>query len=366
MLEIPTLRILRLQAQQDIDTEVNGALGARLRTAIAFALAGLIYLLLKSLQFLSRQLFIDTADDSFALLIASIYGVDPTPATKASGPARFTGANGTAFVGGEVVQRDDGTQYLVTTPGVIGPTGEIELTVEAVEAGAAGNTATGATLTLTAPPIGADAEALVIDPGIVDGFDVESVESVVARTLEQIRAARRGGSEDDYEIWAKEVPGIANAYARGSFAGIGTVLVIIAQEWDPAAPLTPTNTPIPSTSLIADVEAYLEERKPAGLHLVAVQPPVLQELDPFIVLDPDTPAIRANVERSLALQLATVEPGALARYDDQVIAINRAAGEEHHQLFTDKGDSITFGPYNTQVGDNNLLIPGNVTWSEPP
>lgn len=366
MLEIPTLRILRQQAQQDLDTEVNGAQGSRLRTAIALALAGLVYLLLKSLQFLSRQLFIDTADDPFALLIASIYGVTPTPATKASGPVRFTGSNGTIFAGGEIAQRADGTQYIVTTPGVIGPTSEIELTVESVEAGAAGNTATGETLTLTSPPVGADADALVIDPGIVDGFDVESVESVVERTLEQIRAARRGGSEDDYEIWAQEVPGIANAYARGSFAGIGTVLVIIAQEWDPALPLSPTNTPVPSPSLIADVEAYLEVRKPAGLHLVAVQPPVLQQLDPYIVLDPDTPAIQANVARSLALQLATVEPGTLARYDDQVIAINRAAGEEHHQLFIDKGDSITFGPYNTQVGDNNLLIPGTITWTEPP
>jgi uncharacterized phage protein gp47/JayE len=366
VLEIPTLRILRLQAEQDIETEINGALGSRLRTAIAFALAGLVYLLLKSLQFLSRQIFIDTADEAFALLWASIYGVEANPATSASGPAQFTGANGTVFVGGEIAQREDGTQFAVVTPGVIGPTGEIVLDVEAVEAGAAGNTIAGETLTLTAPPVGADAEAVVVNDGIVDGFDVESVESVVERTLELIRAPRRGGSEEDYEIWAKEVPGIANAYARGSFAGIGTVLVIVAQEWDPALPLSPTNTPIPSASLIGDVEAYLEERKPAGLHLVAVQPPVLQSLDPFIVLDPDSPTIQANVARSLALQLATVDPGTLARYDDQVIAINRAAGEEHHQLWTEDLDNpATYGPYNTQVGDNNLLIPGTITWTAP-
>ena len=81
MLEIPTLRVLRLQAQQDMNTEVNGALGSALRTAIAFALAGLVYALMTALQFLSRQPFIDTADDAFSLLIASIYGVTPTPAT---------------------------------------------------------------------------------------------------------------------------------------------------------------------------------------------------------------------------------------------------------------------------------------------
>lgn len=363
MLEIQTLRILRLQAQQDLNSEVNGALGSRLRNAIAFALAGLVYLLLKSLQFLSRQIFIDTADDAFALLWASIYGVTPRPATKAAGPALFTGLFGTTFVGGEVLGRDDGTQYQIITPGVIAGGGEITLTVEALEVGLAGNTPAAETLTLAAPPAGSADTAVVID-GIVDGFEVESVDSVVARTLEQIRAARRGGSEPDYVIWSKEVPGIANAYARGSFAGIGTALVIVAQEWDPAAPLTATNTPVPSPSLIADVEAALELRKPSGLHLVAVQPPVLQELGPFIVLDPDTPTIRANVARSLALQLATVEPGTLGRFDDQVVAINRAADEEHHRLFTFSGVTL-FGSYDTAVGDNNLLIPGTITWTEP-
>lgn len=350
-----------------MNTDVNGSLGSRLRTAIAFALAGLVYLLLKSLQFLSRQLFIDTADESFALLWASIYGVEPTPATKASGLVQFTGTTGTTFVGGELAQREDGVQFVVTSPGVIGGTGEIQLEVEAVVAGSDGNTISGQTLTLTAPPLGADAGGIVIADGIVDGFDVESVDAVVDRTLEQIRAARRGGSEEDYQIWAKEVPGIANAYARGSFAGIGTVLVIVAQEWDPAQAISPSNTPIPSTSLIADVEAYLETRKPAGLHLVAVQGPVLQALNPHIVLDPDSPTIQANVARSLALRLATVQPGSLARYDDQVIAINRAAGEEHHQLWTEDLDNpATYGPYNTLVGDNNLLIPGNITWGPPP
>jgi hypothetical protein len=109
----------------------------------------------------------------------------------------------------------------------------------------------------------------------------------------------------------------------------------------------------------------LDVNKPAGLHGVFVQAPVLQNLDPYIVLTPDTAEIRNTVTRSLAIALADVEPGEIARYDDLVIAIDRAAGEEHHRLFVSDGGG-GFGPYDTTVGDTSLLLPGTITWTEPP
>ena len=92
---------------------------------------------------------------------------------------------------------------------------------------------------------------------------------------------------------------------------------------------------------------------------------VLQDLDPYIVLEPDTPAIRNSVKQSLALALAGVEPGSLAYYDDMVRAIDRAAGEQHHRLFVSDGLG-GFGPFDTLVGTTSLLVPGTITWTEPP
>jgi len=361
VLEIPPLRILRLQAEQDVEVEINGALGSRLRLAIAYAIAGVGYVFLTALQYLSRQLFLDTADDPFALLWASIYGIQPNAATAAQGTVKATGVAGSVFAGGEVLRTADGREYTVDAPAVMGPTQEILLTVTASEAGDAGNVDPGVIMSFVSPPAGIDTPATVIG-GITDGFDAETTASVKDRTLELIRAPRRGGSEEDYQIWAREVPGVAAAYARGSYAGIGTVLLIIAQEWDPT---DPGDSPIPSAALIGDVEAYIETRKPAGLYLVAVQPPVLQPLDPYLVLEPDTPDIRTAVERSLALALADVEPDGIAYYDDLVIAIDRAAGEVHHRLFVDDGLGV-YGPYDTQVGANSLIVPGTITWTEPP
>jgi uncharacterized phage protein gp47/JayE len=363
VLEIPTLRDLRLAAESDLQVEASSVLPQSLRRALAYALAGIGYLYLTALQFLSRQLFLDTAASNFALLWASIFGVEPNPATQAQGTVQVFGAEGSSLVGGEILERSDGVQFTVDGPYTFDETEEVTASVTAVEAGDDGNTAATTTLTFQSPPAGVEAEAIVTgSDGITDGFDAETVASVQERTLAQIRAPRRGGSEEDYEIWAREVSGVAQAYALGSFAGIGTVQVIIAKTWDPTDPL---DTPEPSLALIAEVEAYLYARKPAGLYLVAVQPPVLQDLDPYIVLDPDTADIRSAVTNSLALYLASIRPGETAYFDDMVLAIDRAAGEVHHRLFVDDGLG-NFGSYDTELEPDSLLVPGTITWTEPP
>jgi len=368
MFQIPTLKQLRQLARDDVETEINGTLGSRLREALAFALAAFGYMYLRILQWQSRQMFVDLADEAFKLLWASIYGVTPNPATSATGSVRATGVNGTVIPALQVLARDDGAEFIVQAPAVIGTiiSGEIDVTVTASAAGEAGNTLTGTVLTFVAPPGGLDSAAIVLgtpgEDGLIDGFDAEDAESVGERTLVRIQSVPRGGSETDYVVWATDVSGVANAWAFDAAFGIGTVLVIIAQEWDPT---DPGDSPVPSAGLIATVEASLTTLKPAGLHGVFVQGPVLQDLDPFIVLDPDTADIRTSVTQSLALALARVEPGGLARYDDLVIAINRAAGEQHHRLFVANGLG-DFGPYDTLVGATSLLVPGIVTWAEPP
>src|SRR5690606_13936316 len=108
-------------------------------------------------------------------------------------------------------------------------------------------------------------------------------------------------------------------------------------------------------------------RRSSDLQGVFVQGPVLQELNPYIVLNPDTPDIRTAVTQSLALALAEAEPDGIAYYDDIVKAIDRAAGEQHHRPFVfDSEGGTNYGPYDTQVGSTSLLVPGTITWAAPP
>lgn len=366
MFTIPTLKQLRQLARDDVETEINGTLGSRLREAIAFALAAFGYMYLRILQWEARQMFVDLADAAYKLLWASIYGLTPNPATSATGSVRATGTTGSVIPALTILARDDGAEFVTQAPAILPSAGEVTVTVSASVAGEAGNTLTGTVLTFPSPPAGINPTAIVLgtsgENGLTDGFDAETADAVGARTLVKIQSVPRGGSETDYVVWATDVSGVAQAWAFDSAYGIGTVLVIIAQEWDPT---NPSDSPVPTPTLIADVETALDALKPAGLHGVFVQGPVLQDLDPYIVLEPDTPAIRNSVTQSLALALAGVEPGSLAYYDDMVRAIDRAAGEQHHRLFVSDGLG-GFGPFDTLVGTTSLLVPGTITWTEPP
>jgi uncharacterized phage protein gp47/JayE len=265
-----------------------------------------------------------------------------------------------------VLARDDGAEFTTQAVAVIPGIGEVDIAVAASEAGDVGNTLTGTVLTFVAPPVGVDAPALVLgtsgEDGISNGFDAETADSVGKRTLAKIQAGPIYGKEGDYVIWATSVSGIAAAWAFDAAFGIGTVLVIVAKQWDPTKS---GDSPVPDAVLIGNVETVITALKPAGLHGVFVQGPVTQDLDPFIVLEPDTPEIRDSVTQSLALALARVEPGGVAFYDDLAKAIDRAAGEQHHRLFVSDGLG-GYGPFDTQVGATSLLIPGTITWAEPP
>ncbi len=88
MLEIPTIAQLQTQAAQDLGAEASGRIRAALEIALSYALAALAYAWMLQLQYLGRQLFPDTAENSFALLWASVYGIAPIPAAQAQGTSQ--------------------------------------------------------------------------------------------------------------------------------------------------------------------------------------------------------------------------------------------------------------------------------------
>ena len=58
--------------------------------------SGAVHMTHGHLDWLSKQLFADTAIREFLLRIAAMYGITPTAATFASGTTEATGVNGSA------------------------------------------------------------------------------------------------------------------------------------------------------------------------------------------------------------------------------------------------------------------------------
>lgn len=178
---------------------------------------------------------------SFLDDLADLYGTERDPATKASGHVEFTGPEGTLIASGLRVE-SSGTAttepilFTVTASDTIPKSGTLELPIEAVEAGAAGNVAANAITGATTPlPAGTTVNNVHATTG---GLDVESDEHL-QRKIEELFLGRAAGTQLDYVIqtrkWLKAnytalAPSGGTVSCIPVWAGAGTVKVIAMDD----------------------------------------------------------------------------------------------------------------------------------------
>lgn len=198
---------------------------------------------------LYRQIFPDTADTEALELHAGDRGLSPKPAAVASGAARITGTAGAVVSVGTQLRHPNGTLLIALAEAVISPDGSATIRVAAQLAGSTGNGLIGQ-VTLTSPPIGVDTSAELVE-ALAGGAERESGAELLDRLLDLMRRPPAGGNRHDYQRWAREVPGVTAAYVYPLRRGLGTVDVVIVSA-----------TGLPSVELIAQVQQYIDERRP--------------------------------------------------------------------------------------------------------
>lgn len=275
-----------------------------LRRAMADVLAavwaGAVHMLHGHLDWLAKQLFATSAEREALLEQASLYGITPAPATYAAGTVLATGTDASPIPAGTVLLRADGFTYEVTADAVIA-SGVATVSVEAVEAGAAGNLSAPETLTFESPITGVSATATVNGANITGGFDEEDTEGTRDRLILHLREASAGGDDRDYEAWALAVPGVTRAWVYPNELGLGTVVVrfVLDDEADI----------FPDAAAVLAVQEALDAERPTTAEVTAAAPTPL-EVDFEIEVTPDTVAVRAAVEAELVdLLRREAEPG---------------------------------------------------------
>ena len=292
----PTLSELVARVGADIRSRLSIS-GAIVRRAVANILAtvwaGAVHGLYGFLDWLSRQLFVDTSERAFLLRQGSLYGLTPTAATFASGALTATGTDTTVIPEGTLYVRDDGATYTTTAQATIGDTvsGEATVPVTADLAGLSGNMETGDALDLQSPIGGVDTSATVDAPGLDGGNDEEDTEDFRTRVLLRLRRPPQGGSEQDYIAWALAVAGVTRVWVYALENGPGTVVVRFVRDGD-----TPI---IPSPSEVADVQAAIDAQRPVTAE-ATVLAPVDLPVDFTLSITPDTTALRTAVDAELA------------------------------------------------------------------
>ncbi len=200
--QTPTLPELKARAKADLALQI-GVLPSR---GVAHVLASIHAAAMRGLylhqQTLAQDLFPDTAQADALERWAGIWGVTRTPAARAVGQVVFQGQAGAWVPLGLGLQSQRNQTYTTSQSGVLATNGQATLAVRADKGGAAGNLATGSTLTLSSTVLGVEPEARVATGGLVGGAPQETDDALRARLLARIRAQERLGSVADYKAWA--------------------------------------------------------------------------------------------------------------------------------------------------------------------
>lgn len=183
------------------------------------------------LDWQAKQAVPFTAQGEYLEGWSTLKGIDYEAPTFASGPVQFTGAADAPVDAGLTLTTQGGILYSVVTGGDLDGSGNGTFTVTAVVAGSAGNLAGGAPLSLQGPQPGIDTVATVGSAGITGGVDLETDDSLRARTQLIYSAPPQGGDLADYVNWAMAVPGVTRAWAAGpAVGGTGTVTVYFMMD----------------------------------------------------------------------------------------------------------------------------------------
>ena len=343
----PTLDELIDRIQADLSTrlELGGALLRRsVLGVLARVLAGATHGQHGHLDFLSRQLFPDTSEVEFLERHASLYGLSRLAATFAAGDVVLTGTESTVIPEGTTLLRADGVEYTTTAEGTI-VSGEATVPVEAVDAGAAGNTDAAVGLTLVAPIAGISPD-VVVDSGLIGGADAETDDALRLRLLERLAEPPHGGSAADYIAWAKQIAGVTRAWVYPLELGAGTVTVRFVRDDDVSI--------IPDAGEVTAVQDYINARRPVTA-AVTVVAPVAVARDFTIEIVPDTADIRAAVTAELVDLLKRVaEPGGTVLLSQILVAVGVAQGIEDFD--------VTSPAANVTHTTGQIATMGTITW----
>jgi uncharacterized phage protein gp47/JayE len=272
--------------------------------------AGLGYLVLLYINWLSLQLLPDTAETQWLDRHGNIWVGGRKTATFATGVATATGINDTVLpLGAQLTASTPaGLIAFATTQAITIGSGATPVNIAALSAGQTG-LVVGSSLSFTTAIAGIDGQATIT--AIADGVNAETDDELRARVLDRIREPPMGGDAFDYVEWALGAPGVTRAWCSPGEQGIGTVTVRFMMDDLRAGPLTVDGGGaghgggFPESSDVASVMTYLEGKRPVSLKDFFVVAPIPQLIN-FTVneLDDNNAATQAAIGASVAKMLA--------------------------------------------------------------
>lgn len=298
----PTLSQVRTMVRDDIVAAFSGAvtIGNSVLRVMADANAGLAHLVLRYVDWISRQMLPDTAETDWLDRHGDIWLVNADSSTGRKGAAFATGTVTMTGTAGTIVPLNTGLEYSTdavgfeTTLQVTLGAGPTSVPIRAIDAGTQGNLDAGTILTLVNSITNVDTEATVVS--LTGGTEEENDDDLRARVLLRIQEPPVGGSAVDFVKWATDVAGVTRAWCSPLEMGIGTVTVRFMMD-----DLRASTGGFPNAADIATVEAYIDLKRPVAIKDRFILSPIPEPIDFAISnLVPDTVAVRSAIATAVS------------------------------------------------------------------
>jgi len=296
----PTLKDTRRMVRDNVTAMVQGAamVGNNVLRVICDATAGMARLVLEYLDWLAKQIMVDTAETEWLDRHGQIWLVNADGSkgrkqpTLAFGTVTVTGTEGAVVPAYSVLVSDNNLSYETLQLTYVG-TGPTNVPVRALDGGPDGNLDPGDNIAFDSAPPGVDDAAVVVN--VTGGAPEENDDDLRTRVLLRIQQPPMGGDKTDYIQWTLAVPGVTRAWSYPLEMGIGTVSVRFMMD-----DLRADNDGFPLPPDVDVVRAYLDTVRPVAVKDFFVVAPLPYPIDHIIYgLDPDTPATREELTLNL-------------------------------------------------------------------
>ncbi len=227
---MPFTRPPRTQLINLANQDIAAGLGDTLLPVANTSVLGLILAEFSNLHYgyldrISKESVPFTCSDQTLEAWAAFKRVTRIPAAIASGTVSFSGTSGAILPAGSAVARSDGTLYRTLADATVGANSTLNVSVQALNPGASGNTPAGVPMILGNAVSGIMAQGVAVL--ITGGSDAERDDDLRDRMLAAFAAPAQGGAKNDYLTWARAVPGVTRAWCKPGGAGAGTVVVYV-------------------------------------------------------------------------------------------------------------------------------------------
>lgn len=215
--------------------------------------------------------------------LAAVWDITRLPATYSRGIVSFTGTPGDDISFGTTVSADPDTPddpapaFVVQVEGTIPGGGEIDLPIQAQDAGRAGDVAANAITVQSTPLPGVTFTNLAPTLG---GTDPETDDALRARVLAAL-VGKGPGTRADYLQWAGAYPSVGHVKVVPLWRGPGTVLVMATD---------PNDQPLPSGS-VDGLQAELDPTPGLGDGIAPIGAAVTVETSALLAVDVATAGI---------------------------------------------------------------------------